>query len=241
MPLRLMLGSDGHVCAQCMLPANVFCLCIVKVLTMRQPIIEHHGAKDGVTGSCHQLHVYAANSLLIDGGLFQGAKTSGEGTSATDRLAIEFPLDSIKALVDPFAYRPCRTYSYLLAAGFKGSILCSEPSAKLLPIVLEDAFKPGFSRDQKQVERYIRLVAQRILALPYKTWVQADRYATAHGQNPPAARRAYSRLGLCGNRRSSLGEKIGSDSNFFSKSRFFRVSQLFSTGSGVENVEINAH
>lgn len=59
---------------------------------------------------------------------------------------------------------------YLLAAGFKGPILCSEPSAKLLPIVLEDAFKLGVSRDQKKVERYIKLIEQRIIALPYKTW-----------------------------------------------------------------------
>jgi metallo-beta-lactamase family protein len=58
---------------------------------------------------------------------------------------------------------------YLLAAGFKGPILCSEPSAKLLPIVLEDAFKLGFSPNQKQAERYM-LIEQRIIALPYKTW-----------------------------------------------------------------------
>jgi metallo-beta-lactamase family protein len=58
----------------------------------------------------------------------------------------------------------------LLAAGFKGPILCSEPSARLLPIVLEDAFKLGFSRDQKQVERYLKLIEQRIVALPYQQW-----------------------------------------------------------------------
>jgi metallo-beta-lactamase family protein len=40
----------------------------------------------------------------------------------------------------------------------------------LLPIVLEDAFKLGVSRDQKQVERYIKLIEQRIIALPYNTW-----------------------------------------------------------------------
>ncbi|MGA4320930.1 MBL fold metallo-hydrolase RNA specificity domain-containing protein [Ectopseudomonas hydrolytica] len=59
---------------------------------------------------------------------------------------------------------------YLLAAGFKGPILCSEPSAKLLPIVLEDAFELGFSRDQAKVGRYLKLIEQRIVALPYKTW-----------------------------------------------------------------------
>lgn len=138
---------------------------------MDYPDILHHGAKDGVTGSCHQLLMDARHSLLIDCGLFQGAEISAEGKSAADRLAIEFPLDSIKALVATHVHIDhVGRIPYLLAAGFKGPILCSEPSAKLLPIVLEDAFKLGFSRDQKQVERYIKLVEQRIIALPYKTW-----------------------------------------------------------------------
>ncbi|MDP2244999.1 MBL fold metallo-hydrolase [Pseudomonas sp.] len=138
---------------------------------MAYPDILHHGAKDGVTGSCHQLLMDAQHSLLIDCGLFQGAETSAEGKSAADRLAIEFPLDTIKALVATHVHIDhVGRIPYLLAAGFKGPILCSEPSAKLLPIVLEDAFKLGFSRDQKQVERYIKLIEQRIIALPYKTW-----------------------------------------------------------------------
>lgn len=138
---------------------------------MDYPDILHHGAKDGVTGSCHQLLMDAQHSLLIDCGLFQGAETSGEGKSAADRLAIEFSLDTIKALVATHVHIDhVGRIPYLLAAGFKGPILCSEPSAKLLPIVLEDAFKLGFSRDQKQVERYIKLIEQRNIALPYKTW-----------------------------------------------------------------------
>jgi len=32
--------------------------------------ILHHGARDGVTGSCHQLQMNADTSLLIDCGLF---------------------------------------------------------------------------------------------------------------------------------------------------------------------------
>ncbi|WP_019339980.1 MBL fold metallo-hydrolase, partial [Stutzerimonas stutzeri] len=42
--------------------------------------------------------------------------------------------------------------------------------AKPLPIVLEDAFKLGFSRDRAKIEKYIQLVEQRIIALPYKQW-----------------------------------------------------------------------
>jgi len=138
---------------------------------MDYPDIQHHGATGGVTGSCHQLLMDAEHSLWIYCGLFQGAETSAEGKCAADRLAIEFPLDAIKALVATHVHIDhVGRIPYLLAAGFKGSILCSEPSAKLLPIVLEDAFKLGFSRDQKQVERYLKLVEQRITALPYKTW-----------------------------------------------------------------------
>ena len=55
----------------------------------------------------------------------------------------------------------------LLAAGFDGPILCSEPSARLLPIVLEDAFRLSISRDQDQLGE---VVEQRIIALPYDHW-----------------------------------------------------------------------
>ncbi len=138
---------------------------------MSYPQIEHHGAKDGVTGSCHQLHMNAISSLLVDCGLFQGNDALIPNEPGADRLAIEFPLDTIKALVATHVHIDhVGRIPYLLAAGFDGPILCSEPSAKLLPIVLEDAFKLGFSRDQAQIEKYIRLVEQRIIALPYQQW-----------------------------------------------------------------------
>ena len=111
------------------------------------------------------------HALLIDCGLFQGAETSPEGRAGAGKLAIDFSLEGIKALVATHVHIDhVGRIPYLLAAGFKGPILCSEPSAKLLPIVLEDAFKLGFSRDQKQVERYLKLIEQRIVALPYKQW-----------------------------------------------------------------------
>jgi len=144
---------------------------IVKGITVRYPDIEHHGAKDGVTGSCHQLHMDASHSLLIDCGLFQGNETSSDGRAATGRLDIEFSLATVQALVVTHVHIDhAGRIPYLLAAGYKGPIYCSEPSAKLLPIVLEDAFKLGFSRDQKVVERYLKLVEQRLRPLPYQRW-----------------------------------------------------------------------
>jgi metallo-beta-lactamase family protein len=41
--------------------------------------ILHHGAVNGVTGSCHELSVADGSGILIDCGLFQGAETSGKG------------------------------------------------------------------------------------------------------------------------------------------------------------------
>lgn len=138
---------------------------------MGYPQIERHGAKNGVTGSCHQLDMNATTSLLVDCGLFQGDDASipsGEGGS---RLPIDFPLDSIKALVVTHVHIDhVGRIPYLLAAGFEGPILCSEASAKLLPIVLEDAFKLSFSRDQQRIERYIDIVESRLVSLPYQHW-----------------------------------------------------------------------
>lgn len=137
---------------------------------MEYPHITHHGAQDGVTGSCHQLHITQHSSVLIDCGLFQGADASPLGARADHQL-IEFPLDGIRALIVTHVHADhVGRIPYLLAAGFKGPILCSEPSAKLLPIVLEDAFKLTFSRDQKQVDRYLKQVQERIIALPYDHW-----------------------------------------------------------------------
>ena len=42
----------------------------------------HHGAFEGVTGSCHELLLDSDHSLLIDCGLFQGAETSGSGADS---------------------------------------------------------------------------------------------------------------------------------------------------------------
>lgn len=138
---------------------------------MTFPQVTHHGAVNGVTGSCHELHADAANSYLVDCGLFQGGDTSRGGRAGQGNLEIDFSLDTVRALIATHVHIDhVGRIPYLLAAGFEGPILCSEPSAKLLPIVLEDAFKLGVSRDQKHVERYIKLIEQRIIALPYNTW-----------------------------------------------------------------------
>jgi len=113
-------------------------------------VIKHHGAVDGVTGSCHELVCDDEHSVLIDCGLFQGAETSGKGASF-EQLEIEFPVEHVQALVVTHVHidHVGGRIPYLLAAGFKGPIYCSEPSALLLPLVLEDALKIGFTRNQR--------------------------------------------------------------------------------------------
>jgi metallo-beta-lactamase family protein len=130
--------------------------------------IHHHGAREGVTGSCHELRLDGGAGILIDCGLFQGEdeQTRGEG-----RLEIDFETGHLKALVVTHVHIDhVGRIPYLLAAGFDGPILCSEPSAVLLPLVLEDAVKIGFTRDRRLVEKFIAHIKNRIVALPYGQW-----------------------------------------------------------------------
>jgi len=134
------------------------------------PHILHHGAVSGVTGSAHEWVVSDSASVLIDCGLFQGRDTGPGGASAGD-LAIDFDISQLQALVLTHVHIDhVGRVPWLLAAGFQGPIYCSLPSAKLLPIVLEDAFRLGISRQPDQVERFLAVLAQRLVPLPYDHW-----------------------------------------------------------------------
>ena len=133
--------------------------------------IVHHGAFNGVTGSCHQLFIDDVNSLLIDCGLFQGAETAPDGRAGAEQLEIGFAVDKVRALVATHVHIDhVGRIPWLLAAGFKGPIYCSETSARLLPVVLADAFAMGVTRDARLVERYLRMVEARIRPLAYDAW-----------------------------------------------------------------------
>ncbi|AOY87142.1 MBL fold hydrolase [Marinobacter salinus] len=134
--------------------------------------ISHHGATTGVTGSCHELTLGSGSNssgILIDCGLFQGQE-EGRGANASD-LSIDFPLSHIRALVVTHVHIDhVGRIPYLLAAGFEGPILCSEPSAIMLPEILEDALKIGFTRNRELIERVLDVIRARIVPVRYGCW-----------------------------------------------------------------------
>jgi metallo-beta-lactamase family protein len=135
------------------------------------PWIQHHGAVVGVTGSCHQLWLTENDSLLIDCGLFQGAEASARG-AGVDALAIEFALDSVRALIATHVHIDhIGRLPWLIAAGFKQKVHCTEPSQLLMPTVLEDAFMVGIKRDRVLVRRFIKKVRGMLAGHPYKQWI----------------------------------------------------------------------
>jgi len=137
---------------------------------MQYPRLIHHGAVDGVTGSCHQYFVSEKHSVLIDCGLFQGVE-QGRGKAGADSAQINFPLDGIQALLLTHVHIDhAGRIPYLIAAGFKGPIYCSKASALLLPQVLEDALKMGITRDEKLITGFIQAVSRQLRPCDYGRW-----------------------------------------------------------------------
>lgn len=134
---------------------------------MEYPVLSHHGGTRGVTGSCHQLHLDPSTSLLVDCGLEQGA----EAAPGAETASLGFDVQGIEALVVTHVHLDhVGRIPALLAAGYRGPILCSEPSARLLPLVLEDAYKLNVSSEPVQVARYLDFVRGLIVPLPFEHW-----------------------------------------------------------------------
>lgn len=140
--------------------------------------IKHHGAITGVTGSCHELVLDNETSVLIDCGMFQGAESHSPETDGSDtkhsessNLQLDFPIETVKALfithchIDHVGRIPS-----LVAAGFNGPIYASKATARLLPLVLEDALKIGVTQDKKLISQFLKLLKQLIQPLDYKQW-----------------------------------------------------------------------
>lgn len=141
---------------------------------MYSPTLIHHGAADGVTGSCHQYFIRDDQSVLIDCGLFQGIE-QGRGKAGADCAQIDFPLDGIQALLLTHVHIDhAGRIPYLIAAGFKGPIYCSKASALLLPLVLEDALKMGITRDEKLISGFLKAVSRQLRPCNYNQWYELE-------------------------------------------------------------------
>ncbi|WP_201356409.1 MBL fold metallo-hydrolase [Amphritea japonica] len=133
--------------------------------------IKHHGAVNGVTGSCHELFLNDDTSVLIDCGMFQGAESAG---AESDNLKLNFPITTVKALfvthchIDHVGRIPS-----LISAGFNGPIYASEATARLLPLVLEDTLKIGVTRDKNLIRQFLTLLHQLIQPVEYRQWHHA--------------------------------------------------------------------
>ena len=133
------------------------------------PVISHHGAVDGVTGSCHRLTINPNFSVLIDCGSFQGAETSGKADANSPH--IDFEIDSVAALIVTHCHIDhVGRIPWLVAAGFRKPIYCTPATAHLLPLVLEDAIKLGITRDRRLVESFLKVINSLIVPVEYKTW-----------------------------------------------------------------------
>lgn len=133
------------------------------------PTIIHHGATDGVTGSCHEFQLTANYAVLIDCGLFQGDER-GQGDKAN--LSITFPVSHLKALIVTHVHIDhVGRIPYLLAAGYNGPIYCSVASATLLPLVLEDALKVGVTRDEQLIHGFLTAIAKQIVPCEFNRWL----------------------------------------------------------------------
>ncbi|MBF4434690.1 MULTISPECIES: MBL fold metallo-hydrolase RNA specificity domain-containing protein [unclassified Vibrio] len=129
--------------------------------------IIHHGGKETVTGSCHELRL-GKKGILVDCGLFQGRDSRP--------MAIDFPLTHLQALllthshIDHIGRIP-----WLLAAGFHQPIYCTPATAELLPLMLEDGLKLQLGLGQAQRTRILERLNKQIKPVNYGVWQRISR------------------------------------------------------------------
>ena len=97
--------------------------------------ISFHGAAQEVTGSCHLVEINDAR-LLLDCGLIQGGKERHE----RNREPLPFDAKGLtKVILSHGHIDHSGRLALLLKAGYEGSILTTEPTARLLGILLPDS------------------------------------------------------------------------------------------------------
>lgn len=131
--------------------------------------IIHHGGAGSVTGSCHRLQLVDGRALLIDCGLFQGREAGG--SDSLERHRVRFAIDTVEALIVTHVHLDHGgRLPYLLAAGYRGPIVCTRASARLLPLMIEDALRVGFTDDRSLIGRCLDAIDRLVVPLPFNTW-----------------------------------------------------------------------
>ena len=134
----------------------------------------HHGAHRGVTGSCHQLIINEQQSLLVDCGVFQGTDELQGAGSYQQGAYLPAPYQDasdLRGLIITHAHIDhVGRLPELLEAGFNAPIYCTEATALLLPIVMEDAL--GLTRRDSDRSNQLLLKKMRRLLVPlaYDSW-----------------------------------------------------------------------
>ncbi|GAB2666830.1 MBL fold metallo-hydrolase [Vibrio panuliri] len=138
--------------------------------------IVHHGGKHTVTGSCHELTV-EGQSILIDCGLFQGADERP--------LEIDFAIEHLSALLLTHAHIDhIGRVPWLVGHGFHQPIYCTEATAELVPLMLEDGLKLQLGLSNKEVQYVLNQIDCLLRPQPYNQWFNID----PEGKRPLKAR-----------------------------------------------------
>jgi metallo-beta-lactamase family protein len=112
----------------------------------------------------------SGKSVLVDCGLFQG-----EDADRHPDLKIEFSLEGVVGLILTHVHIDhVGRLPYLMAAGFSGPIYCTRPTAKLLPLVMEDALKIGFTRNERLIRAFQDKVSEYLRPLNYDRWYDLE-------------------------------------------------------------------
>lgn len=143
--------------------------------------IHFYGAAREVTGSCYLVEIHALK-VLVDCGLFQGTSIAG----AQNHAAFAFDPTTVEAVLVTHAHLDHGgRIPKLVQEGFRGKIICSEPTAALLKLIWEDAVsimrynheKNGepMLYDETSVERTVR----QLHPVPYHEPVRIGQEAVA--------------------------------------------------------------
>ena len=131
-------------------------------MSMFKEEIRHHGGELGVTGSCHEWF-YADNaSIMVDCGLFQGDEAIG--------IDMNFgQVSQIKAVVITHGHIDhVGRLPWLIAAGYRGPIICTVPTERLLPLILEDALNIQIGKLPTLITATLTRLKQQLVPLEYK-------------------------------------------------------------------------